>query len=192
MELIKRAELARMGKVRASLITKNCLKNGVWADAVDEETGFVNIDNKLIQAWLAKREHEKGPDEMSLKDWEHLTLKQIIAEHSSIPQFQDLAKTYKILAETEHKKIQIEASRNELVSRENIGKACFGFLEVMNRRLMELPASQIVKILAIADSKASDCSEQITQKLVKEISQIIKGVKQDLINRLGDDFSESA
>ena len=191
MDLVKRSDLARMGKVRASLITKNCLATGVWAEAVDEETGYVNVDHILIQEWLGKREDVKSAEEMSLKDWEHLTLKTIIREYSSIPKFQDLARTYKILAETEHKKIQIEASRNQLVSRENIGKVCFGYLETMNRRLLEMPAGQIPKIMAIVDSGADDIREQISEKLVKEFSKIIKGVKHDLIKRLGDDFADA-
>lgn len=190
MELIKRSDLAKMGKVVAALVTKNCKKKGIWHEAVDEETGYVDVDHELIQEWLAKRQSIKGADEMNLKDWEDLTLKQIISEYSSIPKFQDLARTYKILAETEHKKIQIEASRNELVSRKNLGKACFGYLATMNRRLLELPVGQIPKIMAIVDSGADDVREQISEKLIKEFSKIIKVVKHDLINRLGDDLSD--
>lgn len=190
MNLVKKSDLARMGKVNASLISKNIRKGYKWYYALDNDSGCIDADFPDIVDWLIERENVKSPEDMVLKDYENLTLKNIIEEYSSIPQFHELSKIYKIIADTERTKIQIEASRNELVSREGVAKACFGYLYQLNKRLLDMPQGRVPKIMAIIEEETLDGKEKINELLVDEISKIIKGTKKDLINRLGDDFAE--
>jgi len=190
VDLVGKAELAKMGKVASALISRNIRKGSIWYPAYDKEAKQIDADHPVIQEWLDKRASMKSPDDMMLKDYEHLTLKEIITEYGSIPQFQDLCKTYKTIADTELRKIQIDQNRGDLVSREHVSKVCFGYLETLNKRLLEMPAGRTPKIIALVESGAVDVKEQLIASLVKEIAKIIKGTKRDLLERISDDFTE--
>jgi len=187
VELVTKAQLSKMGDVADSLIAFNCREGNIWHHAVDEEeTNKVNIKDKVVAAWLKKKKREQHT---KLKGFEALTVKEILEEYKNIPNFLDLVKTRKIIADTELKKLQLEGSRNELVSREYVGKACFGYLEMLSTRLLEMPTGRIPKITALLETGSLDAKERAVEVLVKEISKIIANVKRDIVDRLGDDFA---
>lgn len=188
MDLVGKADLAKMGKVASALISRNIRKGSIWFKAYDKESKKIDIDHPVIQEWLDKRASMKSPDEMMLKDYEHLTLKEIMTEYGSIPQFQDICKTYKTIADTELRKIQIEQNRGELVSRDHVAKVCFGYLETLNKRLLEMPSGRAPKIIALVESGSIDLKEKLIESLVKEIAKILKGTKRDLLERIDDNF----
>ncbi len=192
MNLVKKADLARLGNVEPSLISKNIREGGLWHHALDIGAQMIDVDDPVIAEWLKSREPEPEVDTLNLKKYENMTLKKIIQKHGGIAQFFELAKTYKLLAEIEYKKIQIEASRNDLVSRDFMGKMLFGFLEQATTQLLQMPAGRVPKIMAVVESGALDAKEKVEELLVKETSKILESVKRQILEGLGDDFAEKA
>lgn len=177
-----------MGKCSKQLFTPKCKPGGKFADAMTS-TGKIDTHDPVVQEWLNKRENVIDPKELKLKQYEKMTVLDITESYGSIDELEGFMKTQKLIVETEHKKIQMEATREELVSRENVGKACFGLVNTAHLKLLDMPTGVLASIAAILETKEPGAMEEAEKLLTEEISKILTDARDGLIERLGDEIT---
>lgn len=190
IRFISKTDLAILGKCTKSLITKNCKEGGPFYDAM-QTSGRLDMDHPIIKAWLVKREIIADPSALTLAKYEKLTVKEIVMHYGSVDALEGFIKTRKLIVETEAKLLAVEASRDELVSREFIGKTCFGILETALSRLLDMPKASVEKISAVLETAIPGCKEQSEEILAKEISKILEGAKTEIIRTLEWDLVDA-
>lgn len=189
MNYVSKAELAKMGRVTRQRLTQYCRKGEEFHHAVNDE-GMVDAEDEIILDWLKERNKGTSPDKLSSKEYEHLTVKDIKDRYGSITKLESFIKVRKMIVETEHKQIQMEATREELVSRKFVGKACFGIVESCNLKLLDMPKGIVEIIGAILKTEVPGSREEAEQTLTKEVSRIIKNAKKEICERLNVEMAE--
>ena len=183
---VTKLALSKMGKTSKQLMTKYCAPGGKFENAVTG-SGKIDLEDAEVQKWLEKRDAVIDPRDLTVQLYGKMTINEVSDNYGSVDELESYLKTNKMVVETEHKKMQMEASRQELVSREFVGKACFGIVETSLIKLLDMPRGMIGIIIAILDTKTLGAKEQAEQKLTEEISKILANAKKELIDRLGDE-----
>ena len=183
MRYVTRVELSRIAKVAHQVVYRSCKKGGKFHEAMSS-SGKVDIDHPVIAEWLETREVVIAADDLTSQEFEDMTVKEICSHYGNVDKLEGYIKTRKMIVETEHKKIQMEASREQLVSREFLGKACFGYLQEANIKLLAMPRGIVERISAILETQALGIKEEAEQVIVVEISKILKNAKKELMDRL--------
>ena len=181
---VTKAELARMGKSSYQLIGKYCAEGKKFYDALTD-SGKIDLDHENVIEWLKKREVVVHPNNITARQFGKLTINQIVEHYGNVDKLEGYIKVRKMIVETEHKQIQMEASREELVSRKFVGKACFGAVESAYVKLLDMPRGVVEKISAILETQVPGCKEECEQTLTEEISKIIKSAKNEIAEMLG-------
>jgi hypothetical protein len=193
---ISKAKLAEMGGVAKQSIGGLCRYGKPLYEAVDERTNKVDLDHPAVITWLEKKQgktptkrelRESGgtlANDLSTEAYGQLTVNQICENYGSITELQEYIKTNKIIAETEHRKIQIAQVKGDLVSRDLVARACFGMIEIAYKRLLEIPTGSLERIIGLLESKMSDSKQQAEELLIAQISKILKGTKKEVANIL--------
>lgn len=183
---VTKLALSKMGKSSKQLMTKYCAPGGKFENAMTG-SGKIDLEDAEVQKWLEKRDAVTDPSDLTVQMYGKMTVNEISENYGSVDELESYLKTNKMVVETEHKKMQMEASREELVSREFVGKACFGIIETALMKLLDMPRGMIEIIIAILDTETMGAKEQAEQRLTKEISKILDNAKKELIDRLGDE-----
>lgn len=179
---VTKSELARLGKVTPAAVSHMVTRGNF--DGATLDGNKLDRDHPSIVEWLETRDEIPSAEDLSLAQYEDLTIRQIVKGYGSIEKLENCIKVRKMIAETEYKKIQMQASRDELVSREFVAKACFGIVEDTFSKLLDMPRGAVGKISAILDTKALGVKEESEQVLTEEISKIIKASKRQIAERL--------
>ena len=188
MRFVTKAQLARMGKCTAQSVGELCRKGKKLFHAV-QESGRIDVDDDAVVKWLTSRSGVVHPNELEAEEFEKMTVATIVKWYGNIDKLEGYIKTRKMLVETQHKQILMEASREELVSREFIGKACFGILEETFSKLLDMPKGMIERIAAILDTETPGAKQECEQVFTDEISKILKNAKTYLIEKLENENS---
>lgn len=180
---VTKAELARMGKSSYQLIGKYCGEGKKFYDALTD-SGKIDIDHPNVIEWLKKREAVIHPNNITAKQFGKLTVNQIVEHYGNVDKLEGYIKVRKMIVETEHKQIQMEASREQLVSREFVGKACFGILESAFVKLLDVPRGIVEEVAAVLETKVLGAKEECEKILTEVISKILNEAKKEISERL--------
>lgn len=186
---ITKAELARRGKSSSQLIGKYCGEGKKFHHALTD-SGKLDADDPVIIEWLKKREAVIHPNNLTAQQFGKLTINQVIDHYGNVDKLEGYIKVRKMIVETEHKQIQIEASREELVSREFVGKSCFGIVNASLGKLLDMPRGIVERIAAILETAIPGVKEEAEQVLTEEISKILETAKKEVAERLGVELAE--
>jgi len=182
---VSKAEVARKGNTSRALITQKCVEAGVWfrAGAVSPD-GNVDIENSSVSNWLESRASVVSPNDLTSKEFGKMTINRVTEHYGGVAKLEIYVKTRKLLADTEHKQVMMAEKRGELVDRDTIAKACFGFLEGATQKLLEMPRGVVERILAILETETPSVKEQCEEFIASEISKILKGVQHEVCDKL--------
>lgn len=182
---VSKAQLARDGKCSPQLISKKCAEGGAFFDAM-EESGKIDVDHENVIKWLVARELVIHPNDLTTSVFEKMTVREINQHYGNVDKLEGYIKTNKLIVETEHKKMMMQASREELVSREFLAKACFGIIDTAMVKLMDMPRGMVERVAAILETDQPGVKEESEQLMTDEISKILKSAKREVIGQLGE------
>ncbi len=168
------------------LLTRECKKQGKFFEAWDDKAKKIDASHPSVVEWLNRRNGKVSANDVTMKQFDNMTLKELCDNHSDSNQFLALIKTRKILADTAHRELIIASSREELVSKKLVGNVCFGYLDQLNRRLPETASGLIDKIFSICERGDVDAREQAKAEINKKLKRLISGTKDRVADRMGD------
>lgn len=180
---VTKAELGRMGQCSYQLITQNSAPGKKFHGALTAD-GKMDLDHPEVKKWLEQRKDVISPSKITSKQFDRLTIKQVTDHYSNVEKLEGYIKVRKMIVETEHKQIQMEASRELLVSREFVAKVCFGIIGAALIKLLDMPRGMVDEISAILDTGVLGSKEECEQLLTKEISLILQNAKDEVSEKL--------
>lgn len=211
MQLITRTELAHQAGVTKSAVTQAVTKKLRPACVGKGRALKLNLDHPLVQAYIGSGEKGTKPTgkqkpvngtssspppppsynvpglDVEVEGLEELTVKQVAMKYGGVGKFADYVKALKNIAEYKIKDQQHRQKRGELIERETTAAACFMLIDIAFKRIVgEMPGAVIPQLVPLILSKGEGCEKDAEQKLVDQVSKILKDCKAEVRKRLAE------
>lgn len=207
MNAISKADYSKKLNISRAAVTQACKNPDSPLEA--DANGFIDLEAESTKEYeknRGKRKHRKKPVDKKPVDKKPQSRKSI----DNVPKLDDLnidldddtadmiknmggtaivkevMAIRKMQVETELKKMKLATDRNELISKEDLGNFVFNKLDLLNRKLLNMPVQFVDNIIAMVQSEGKNSRGKIIEIIKNEISKGIKDTKEQ-VKRLLDD-----
>ena len=209
MSEVRPAEFARMCGVSSSVISRKMKANTLVRNAA----GLLDTDNPVNNRYMSRRwlksnveavvnsgvdaeDVLKTVDFSTLDDSElaarfllpsqalRMTMRELIVRYRGMEGLEKQIKMLRDLMAAEEKEQRNLAHRLELVDKDFVTSRIFQFLDTLMRQALEYPESAVDEIISLVQSEGIAARNDVTAKMQKGITGIIKGPKDNVIKEL--------
>lgn len=118
----------------------------------------------------------------TLKELEHLTVREVVMHWGSIAEFTVYVQALKNIADYQHREIKVGIQRGELVPRKRFEKEFFPILDLAFRRLLtDMPESLSRTVIGRVESGGPETVIDVQQMIHDEAQKIIKNLKTQML-----------
>ncbi|MCL2410047.1 MAG: hypothetical protein FWC97_00245 [Treponema sp.] len=209
MAEVKPAEFARICAVAPSVISRKISNNTLVRNAA----GLLDTENPVNARYINKRRLAGGdkvidtaasaPEpkpapvdftrlgDAALAEYAglpqrllSLTLRELVQQFKGLPGMQEYVRMLKDLAAADERDQKVRERRLQLIEKDFVISRLIQYLESLMRQILEFPESVTDEIIALAQAQGTEARSEVSQRLERGLSRIIKNSKEELINEL--------